>query len=701
MTIQFLILKWLSYWWFPSVEQSGQALVELFNKVLLWEQTKGKLWVIKHLKEMKLLYTRHLCGDPITVSKHLIGIRKDGLPKGFPILNSIFLHGSNDDVRFVLTCLSLSRTIKAWNELDLSTITNDRKGTDIPERSLNKFIKLFMKDFMIRPITINWSPKDFHYSIKSGPNGLASWTSVIDAMLLPDSLRENLEFLSFNLWFEMINWTRFSPGKIWEVLNKRTKRDKLINHTRKLSVVQDPDGKTRVIAILDYWSQSWLRLVHNKVFDILKNIPQDRTFTQDPKVEFQGPYYSFDLSAATDRFPLSFQQRVMRYLFASNAKAIAWAELLVKEPFLTPDGSTTITYKVGQPMGAYSSWAVFALSHHILVQYSAYLIGQYPTKNYILLGDDIVIGGDALANSYKRQIETLGVEISTHKTHVSTNTYEFAKRWFRNGVEVSGLQLNAFQQELDNYPGLFRTIKTYYERGLFPKRICSYSSLVSTLLVEVGYPLKHAKNLARKVDVLNAFYRWIHQGDIEQIKQVLYRLVPEGATIPWYNEEIAKDFILMIFDMVYQVLHQRLVNKVNTTLDKIPNILNEDTELSHLPELSEDEVIDLDNLLAEEDEPLQDYLTPSDINHLPVSRALANIQEKLMNDPRINSDDLSLALEALVLPEVDNIGFKNRNVDIIVKHNVFAQKIPEYYRIASRAPMFQGQWKYKSKLTYI
>lgn len=47
---------------------------------------------------------------------------------------------------------------------------------------------------------------------------------------------------------------------------------------------------------------------------------------------------------------------------------------------------------------------------------------------YIILGDDIVINHDKVANRYKRIMRFLGVDISEAKTHVSKNTYEFAKR---------------------------------------------------------------------------------------------------------------------------------------------------------------------------------------------------------------------------------------------------------------------------------
>jgi len=36
------------------------------------------------------------------------------------------------------------------------------------------------------------------------------------------------------------------------------------------------------------------------------------------------------------------------------------------------------TYGCGQPMGAYSSWAMLALTHHFLVQVSAWRAGVVP-----------------------------------------------------------------------------------------------------------------------------------------------------------------------------------------------------------------------------------------------------------------------------------------------------------------------------------
>lgn len=82
------------------------------------------------------------------------------------------------------------------------------------------------------------------------------------------------------------------------------------------------EGKTRVIAVLDYWSQDALIPLHDLLFEILRKIPQDMTFSQGSFVEAVrswGPgvvLYSVDLKSATDRFPIALISDVLRGSFS-------------------------------------------------------------------------------------------------------------------------------------------------------------------------------------------------------------------------------------------------------------------------------------------------------------------------------------------------------------------------------------------------
>jgi hypothetical protein len=79
-------------------------------------------------------------------------------------------------------------------------------------------------------------------------------------------------------------------------------------------------------------------------------------------------------------------------------------------------------------MGSYSSWAAFTITHHLVVAFAAHRAGISDFRDYIILGDDIVIKNDKVAKEYIYVMTRLGVDISMNKTHVSKHTYEFAKR---------------------------------------------------------------------------------------------------------------------------------------------------------------------------------------------------------------------------------------------------------------------------------
>jgi len=68
-------------------------------------------------------------------------------------------------------------------------------------------------------------------------------------------------------------------------------------------------------------------------------------------------------------------------------------------------------------------------------------------SKYVILGDDVVICDDRLAVAYKDILNTLGVEISPLKTHVSKDTYEFAKRWYQDGKEVTPFPILAYSDK--------------------------------------------------------------------------------------------------------------------------------------------------------------------------------------------------------------------------------------------------------------
>lgn len=119
-------------------------------------------------------------------------------------------------------------------------------------------------------------------------------------------------------------------------------------------------------------------------------------------------------------------------------------------------------------MGALSSWAMLAVTHHLIVQeaYRRSILLDYhklyhptinysffysrksvndPSKrswydNYELLGDDIVIFDSEVATHYLEIMAELGVAINLSKSVVSKNeTFEFAKVTGHFGIDISAL----------------------------------------------------------------------------------------------------------------------------------------------------------------------------------------------------------------------------------------------------------------------
>jgi len=350
-----------------------------------------------------------------------------------------------EDIRFTLTCLCALRAISLERTPDLTPITNPLSGAF--QHPIEEFIPEFWKEISADHIELP-SFKRFHATTKAGPNGQALGCSLGDLLPLPDKLVGDIKLLGGNRLESIVDLYKSNPGLIplLQTIFSPAMENRKFETYRKLSVVRDKEGKQRVIAIFDYWSQTALRPVHDWLFSILRTIKQDCTFNQSAflmKIDMTGPFFSLDLTSATDRFPIWLQEKVLAFKLGP-VKAKAWRDILCDHKFKNPYGDP-VSYEAGQPMGAYSSWAAFTLTHHMVVKYCIATL-KAPKDCYVMLGDDIVISNKDVAEMYKDVIHSLGVEISTSKSHESEHTFEFAKRWFHKGVEVTPFPLSGIEE---------------------------------------------------------------------------------------------------------------------------------------------------------------------------------------------------------------------------------------------------------------
>lgn len=258
---------------------------------------------------------------------------------------------------------------------------------------------------------------------------------------------------------KFFSFWRIAVGKF------RGERDKL--YCGKLSVVYDQAGKARIVASVNWWIQSAFYGLHSSIFKFLKTVPSDGTFDQKlafdrflENISLNHKMSGFDLSAATDRLPIELQRDILN---AAGLPGNLWQSILsfpYCAPFENKEDTSEVSYEVGQPMGAYSSWAMLALTHHVIVHVAA-LNASLPLTdrvNYAVLGDDMIVNHNSVAAEYLEIMAQLGVSISLGKSVISYSFTEFAKTLRGPGFDISpigaGAVLGALRSAL-MFPSLF------------------------------------------------------------------------------------------------------------------------------------------------------------------------------------------------------------------------------------------------------
>lgn len=460
---------------FYSKQLAGQDVVlEDYIKVIQYLEkqckNRGELDTIRLIKQLRLIVFKSTASEGIPVIP-FFKTDNDGLPFVFGQRINKSLKAKNKwTIRMVLTCLQVSYLLKATKEPSLESVTAPSTLNAETLADFDKWCKENCKHILkVKPRSYWNNP---HVSTKAGPLGPAVWSAPNELPLLSQDLIKDLKKLGgykFGEWlnncYETSDYLIRSQDYIFQgdIPKKEITRKTL----RRLTYVKSPEGKARVIAIFDYWSQTVLKEIHNWSFDQLRLIKNDLTFNQGgfkevlPKV---GPYYSFDLKSATDRFPALLQRNVLAQLL-DEERADAWLNILTGYSFQCDWSTAEIKYAAGQPMGAYSSWGIFTLCHHLVVRYCAKLVNYSDFTSYCILGDDIVIADSKVAAKYKEVMSLLGVEIDPAKSLVSLDTYEFAKRLIHDNEEITAFPLSAMIDNSKSISALWSVTIVSRERG--------------------------------------------------------------------------------------------------------------------------------------------------------------------------------------------------------------------------------------------
>jgi len=172
-----------------------------------------------------------------------------------------------------------------------------------------------LNDLNPTPSILQTKFDEYHISTKSGIFGQALPSSILEAKLLPKDLVDNIITLAGKSLGDKINDVKIvdnsfagsDSNKVFDSAKKAGEE----NFVRKLSLVEQPDGKLRPIAIYDYFSQCALKPLHTHIFNVLGALSTDATFnqdiTKDPYIFKQKYYSSYDMTQCTDRLPCDSQ----------------------------------------------------------------------------------------------------------------------------------------------------------------------------------------------------------------------------------------------------------------------------------------------------------------------------------------------------------------------------------------------------------
>jgi len=207
---------------------------------------------------------------------------------------------------------------------------------------------------------------------------------------------------------------------------------------------------------------------------------------------------------------------------------------------------------------------------------------------YVIIGDDIVINNDAVANDYMIFLKDMGIEYSPTKTitpeRADSSVAEFAKRLFRNGLELTPLTSQLLKQVWTNHsPWLFTNVMIEMERkwGCGP--------LVNTKELHLCAPANSlyyslSKEWQKNMAIVIAFLALSKRFEVKISELSSYS--SKGSTIPSPWAEVGQ---ITQLQLVYTVLGDDL----SLALSKLYELILVSREEGRLTELDGKDLVQL------------------------------------------------------------------------------------------------------------
>nr|UIW13820.1 MAG: RNA-dependent RNA polymerase [Rhizoctonia solani mitovirus 48] len=529
-------------------------------------------------------------------------------------------------VRFWLTLFSVYRVIKIPGTLKLSTIVAPLSANEDHAKVVRQFYAFLEASSARSRFSLSklYKKADLLLLEAASSTHKVAWTGLFTNPGLLDSLNlghpaRNLMFLLkqpelkllFDSLCELYPRNEVPPHTVPEKGKDRYENANLANpefsYAGKLSIKEEAAGKLRVFAMVDVWSQTILKPIEQMLASFLKSLPNDGVYDQHSselrarsKSLLRGGSFGYDLSAATDRLPLKLQSFILDLIVPNLGTE--WATFLTKRDYymyLPDDYSksigatyksknkavpntidqggytlplyynakgrpwTLLNYTVGQPMGALSSFAMLAVTHHFIAQFAYRLAYSVPmdlrfTKDtwytgYECTGDDIILFDEKVAKQYLYLMAAFGVPINTMKSVVATKpATDYLKVTSANGQNVGAISWKMFMSG-NSLMGRANILNHLLTKGVVNVHINSYIERIARLS-----PYSKNSNLT---PTLIALWTMLANRNIISIEEAMKALINGKEKV---------------FRFARAILMNADVNKITLALPKIyrDNVVN-------------------------------------------------------------------------------------------------------------------------------
>lgn len=429
--------------------------IPFLQSTVKWYRTSGEGWTVDRLKAIKLDVIRGRAGMPPVSTWISRGPRYfrghiGQLERWMSLSDKNFSRGIQ--LLQIYTLFVAKEVTPKQREKFLSGVTSDPPspveislGNDFINRGFDLLPnRVFYKKIeKPRPLVDMLPSPSKRAPLPSG--------SVPESDGIVDSLKFLFETTEGFQHYIKYKHSHYIPlmGGLWDVLRDPYNRKENVDAfdpirvhgsflVGRIGLIQEPGYKLRAVANPGRVFQRALEPFGNAIYDYLRTLPFDCTFDQSKAIPILQDalahgktIHSIDLSGATDYFPLAMQEYLLRKMFP-NTEVDLFVDLSKASWYMPREGE--ISWRRGQPLGLYPSFGAFALTHGVLL---LGLLNRGWNNQFFVLGDDVVILDDQLAQDYYQILNLLGCPVSLPKSLHSSSLCEFGGKIISKSTVIS------------------------------------------------------------------------------------------------------------------------------------------------------------------------------------------------------------------------------------------------------------------------